>query len=234
MAAMDHDRVIVALDVDSRATAAGLVGHLGDACGHYKVGLELLTSAGPDVIGDLTAAGKRVFLDLKLFEIPNSVAGAVHAAGRLGVGLVTVHAMGGPAILRAAAEAAARYPGLRVLALTVVTSMTDADLTAVGIPDPVSTQVPRLARLAVENGCDGVVASPAEIATIRAAVGPEALIVTPGVGLSTDPADHARTGTPAAAFADGATHIVVGRGVTRAPDPAEALRAIRANVTGVG
>ncbi|GLZ81531.1 orotidine 5'-phosphate decarboxylase [Actinorhabdospora filicis] len=234
---MDHDRVIVALDVDSREAADDLVARLGDDCGHYKVGLELLTSVGPDVVRDLVTAGKRVFLDLKLFEIPNSVAGAVHAAGRLGAGLVTVHAMGGPAIMRAAVEAAAAHPGLRVLALTVVTSMTDADLAAIGVTDPVATQVPRLARLAIDSGCHGVVASPAEVPAIRAATGPGALIVTPGVGVSADPAgsgEHARPGTPAAAYAAGATHIVVGRGVTRAEDPLEALRRIRENAALAG
>ncbi|SEB62127.1 orotidine-5'-phosphate decarboxylase [Streptomyces sp. 2131.1] len=224
-------QIIVALDCDSRAAADVLVEQLGEACGAYKVGLELLTAAGPDAVKALVAQGKEVFLDLKLFEIPHSVAGAVRAAGTLGVSMVTVHGMGGSGIVSAAVEAARDFPGLRVLALTVVTSITDADLADIGVGDGVDEQVLRLARLAQRVGCHGVIASPQDVAALRSALGPDALIITPGVTLSWEsPAEHARPGTPHAAIAAGASHVVVGRAVTRAADPATAFRAVRASL----
>lgn len=178
------------------------------------------------------AQGKEVFLDLKLFEIPNSVAGAVvRAAGALGVSMVTVHSMGGVGIMRAAVDAAGDFPGLRVLAVTVVTSMTDADLTDIGVDDPAQEQVLRLARLADKAGCHGVIASPQDVATLRSELRTDALIVTPGVTLPGEsPAEHARPDTPRAAIAGGASPVVVGRTVTRATDPAAALRAVRADI----
>ncbi|MEU9476042.1 orotidine-5'-phosphate decarboxylase [Streptomyces sp. NPDC048191] len=223
-----NNRIIVALDCDNRATAEDLVDRLGDECGFYKVGLELLTAAGPDFVQHLVGRGKEVFLDLKLFEIPHSVAGAVRAAGALGVSMVTVHSMGGTGIVSAAVEAARAFPDLRILALTVVTSMTDEDLADIGVRASAEEQVLRLARLAEKAGCHGVIASPQEAAALRDALGPDALIVTPGITLPGDsPADHARPGTPRAALSDGASHVVVGRTVTRAEDPAAALRRVR-------
>jgi orotidine-5'-phosphate decarboxylase len=231
---MDPDQqIIVALDFDNRPAAEALVERLGERCTHYKVGLELLTAAGPEFVAWLVARGKEVFLDLKLFEIPNSVAGAVRAAGALGVSMVTVHGMGGAGILGAAVAAARDFPGLRVLALTVVTSMTDADLAEVGVSAPVEQQVLRLAALADRAGCHGVIASPQEVAALRELMGPEALIVTPGVALpGTSAGEHARAAAPGAAIAAGASHVVVGRGVSRAADPAAALALVRADVTG--
>lgn len=225
--------MIVALDCDNRAAADVLVEQLGEECRVYKVGLQLLTAAGPDVIRGLVGQGKEVFLDLKLFEIPHSVAGAVRAAGALGVSMVTVHGMGGSGIVSAAVEAARGFPGMRVLALTVVTSMTDADLADIGVGDGVDEQVLRLARLAQRAGCHGVIASPQDVAALRSMLGPDALIVTPGVTLSGEsPAEHARPGTPYAAIAAGASHVVVGRTVTRATDPATAFRLVRASLAG--
>ncbi|MFE9428643.1 orotidine-5'-phosphate decarboxylase [Kitasatospora sp. NPDC006697] len=224
-------RVIVALDFDNRAAAEALVERLGRECGFYKVGLELLTAAGPEFVRWLVGREKRVFLDLKLFEIPNSVAGAVRAAGALGVSMVTVHAMGGRGILAAAVGAAKEFPELRVLALTVVTSMTDADLAELGIAGSTETQVLRLARLARAAGCAGVVASPQEAALLRAELGEAALIVTPGVAQpGVTATDHARAATPQAAFAAGASHLVVGRGVARAADPPAAFRLVCADL----
>jgi orotidine-5'-phosphate decarboxylase len=224
-------QIIVALDCDNRATADDIVARLGDECRFYKVGLELLTAVGPRFVEHLVAQGKEVFLDLKLFEIPNSVAGAVRAAGALGVSMVTVHSMGGAGIMRAAVDAAADFPGLRVLALTVVTSMTDADLADIGVDDPAQEQVLRLARLADKAGCHGVIASPQDVATLRSELGADALIVTPGVVLPGEsPAEHARTDSPCAAIAGGASHVVVGRAVTRATDPAAAFRTVRADI----
>jgi orotidine-5'-phosphate decarboxylase len=156
----------------------------------------------------------------------------VRAAGELGVSMVTVHAMGGTGIMSAAVDAARDHPGLRVLALTVVTSMTDADLADIGVPDPTEAQALRLARLAERAGCHGVIASPREVAPLRALLGSDAVIVTPGVTLPDEsPAEHARPGTPRAAVTDGASHVVVGRSITRAPDPLCALRRIRADLS---
>ncbi|MEU6370253.1 orotidine-5'-phosphate decarboxylase [Streptomyces sp. NPDC046931] len=226
-----NNQIIVALDCDSRPAADGIVDQLGDDCGFYKVGLELLTVAGPDFIKHLVARGKRVFLDLKLFEIPNSVAGAVRAAGALGVSMVTVHSMGGTGIMTAAVDAARDFPDLRILALTVVTSMTDEDLADIGVRDSAMEQVVRLARLAGKAGCHGVIASPQDVGALRSALGAAALIVTPGVSLPGDSsAEHARPGTPGAALADGASHVIVGRTVTRAADPAAAFRRVRAGL----
>jgi orotidine-5'-phosphate decarboxylase len=227
-----NNQIIVALDCDDRAAAEDIVDRLGDECRFYKVGLELLTVAGPDFVKLLVARGKEVFLDLKLFEIPNSVAGAVRAAGALGVSMVTVHGMGGPGIMTAAVDAARAFPGLRVLALTVVTSMTDQDLADIGVGGSAEEQVLRLARLAGKAGCHGVVASPQEVAALRGALGAGALIVTPGVALPGDgsPGEHARPGTPRAAVAAGASHVVVGRTVTRAADPAAAFRLVRTSI----
>ncbi|MFI6108124.1 orotidine-5'-phosphate decarboxylase [Streptomyces sp. NPDC051310] len=226
---MDEDsRIIVALDCDNRAAADDIVDRLGDECRFYKVGLELLTAVGPDVVTSLVARGKEVFLDLKLFEIPNSVAGAVRAAGALGASLVTVHGMGGRGIMAAAVDAARDFPALRILALTVVTSMTDEDLADIGVGNPAEEQVLRLARLADKAGCHGVIASPRDVAALRGALGAGALIVTPGVTLHGEsPSEHARPGTPRAALSAGASHVVVGRTVTRATDPAAAFRLVR-------
>jgi orotidine-5'-phosphate decarboxylase len=221
-------RVIVALDVESSARAAKLVEQLGAATSFYKVGLQLLTADGPAIVRELVAAGKQVFLDLKLFEIPNSVAGAVAAAGQLGVSMVTVHASGGSAVLRAAVEAARPYPQLKVLALTVITSMRDQDLVEVGVNASVQEQVVRLARLAMQAGCHGVVASPQEAQFLRGMLPVGSLIVTPGTQLLGEaPSDQARTATPAEAIRAGATHLVAGRSITRSPNPAAAFAAIR-------
>ncbi|MFD7259766.1 orotidine-5'-phosphate decarboxylase [Streptomyces sp. NPDC059874] len=224
------NRIIVALDFDGRRAAEQVVDRLGDECRFYKVGLELLTAAGPDLVESLVARGNEVFLDLKLFEIPNSVAGAVRAAGALGASMVTVHAMGGTDIMAAAVAAARDFPRLRVLALTVVTSMTGSDLTDIGVNASTEEQVLRLARLASNAGCHGVIASPQEAAQLRDVLGAGSLIVTPGVTLpGTSPTEHARPGTPRAAITAGASHIVVGRSVTRAEDPVAAVRLVRAD-----
>ncbi|MFD8953050.1 orotidine-5'-phosphate decarboxylase [Streptomyces xanthophaeus] len=226
-------RIIVALDFDNRRAADEVVDRLGEECRSYKVGMELLTAAGPDLIERLVAQGKEVFLDLKLFEIPNSVAGAVRAAGSLGVSMVTVHSMGGTGIMSAAVAAARDFPRLRVLALTVVTSMTRFDLADIGVTGSTSTeeQVLRLARLAEGAGCHGVIASPQEAGPLRKALGAGTLIVTPGVALPGEsPGEHARSGTPRGAVAAGASHVVVGRTVTRAADPVAAFRLVRADL----
>jgi orotidine-5'-phosphate decarboxylase len=178
-------------------------------------------------VRQLISAGKQVFLDLKLLEIPNSVAGAVAAAGQLGVSMVTVHASGGLAVLRAAVEAARPYPQLKVLALTVITSMRDKDLPEVGVSATVAEQVVRLTRLAMAAGCHGVVASSQEAPLLREVLPPGSLIVTPGTQLPGEAKnDQARTATPAEAIRAGSTHLVVGRSISRSQDPAATLAAI--------
>ncbi len=214
-------RVIVALDFDSASEAMALVDRLGSSATHYKIGLQLLTSEGPAIVKALVSQGKQVFLDLKLHEIPVSVAGAVAAAGRLGVRMVTVHASGGTAVLQAAVAAAKPFPGLKVLALTVITSLSDEDLKDVGVPDAVPVQVARLARLAMAAGCHGVIASPDEAALLKEMLPAGALIVTPGIQLSASA--QTRSASAEAAIRAGATHVLIGRSVTRAADPLEAF-----------
>jgi orotidine-5'-phosphate decarboxylase len=223
--------IIVSLDFDSAPKAFELVNQLGSSAQFYKVGLQLLTAEGPAVVRDLISSGKEVFLDLKLHEIPNSVAGAVAAAGVLGASMVTVHASGGSAVLRAAVDAARPYAGLRVLALTVITSLRDKDLAELGLTATVSEQVIRLARLAAAAGCHGVVASAHEARLLRDVLPTEMLIVTPGTQLETDAMnDQARVATPFDAIRWGASHLVIGRSISRSPNPLGALAAIQAQV----
>lgn len=216
------EQLVVALDVPTQAEAATLVARLGESVHIYKVGLGLYTAEGPRIVRDLVASGKKVFLDLKYHDIPNTVAAAVRAAARLKVSMLTVHAAGGLKMLQAASEAARESPNLKILAVTVLTSMNDQDLHAVGIPDEVKEQVLRLASLALNAGCHGVVSSAQEVRLLRAKFGSEFLAVTPGVrprGASAG--DQARVVTPAEAIAAGATHIVVGRPIIAAANPAE-------------
>lgn len=217
--------VIVALDYPTRTEAMRLVAELGSDATLYKVGLQLLTEEGPDVVRELVANGKRVFLDLKLHEIPNSVAGAVRAAGRLGASMVTVHASAGGAVLRAAVAAAEPFPELSVLALTVITSLTDKDLPEIGLHPSVRQQVERLATLAANTGCQGVVASVNEASYLAKLLPSGMLIVTPGIQFAGAKAnDQARTATPADAKRAGASHIVVGRSITHATSPRAAYQ----------
>ncbi len=244
-------RLIVALDVSTAAAAKKLVAAAGDSAGMFKVGKQLFTAEGPQLVRYLVAsaaeggAGVKVFLDLKFHDIPNTVGAAVAEAGKLGATMVTVHASGGSKMLRAAAEAAKPYPGLTVLAVTVLTSMAQQDLAEIGYcaddggAITVEAQVLRLAGLALRAGCGGIVASAHEAAAIRQRFGTgfggfdgfdgfgDFAIVTPGVRPSgTAAGDQSRVVTPAQAIAAGATHIVVGRPITEASDPAAAARAI--------
>lgn len=214
--------IIVALDFDSANKALELVALLGDSAGFYKVGLQLLTAEGPAVVRKLISDGKEIYLDLKLHEIPASVAAAVAAAGALGASMVTVHASGGSAVLQAAVEAARPYPKLSVLALTVITSMRDEDLTELGLTATVQEQVVRLAKLAAAAGCHGVVASALEARLLRQLLPPEMFIVTPGTELKRGVRnEHASVATPFDAIRWGATHLVVGRSISRSENPSE-------------
>lgn len=200
---------------------------LGDSVSFYKVGLEVFTAAGPGLVQELVSKGKKVFLDLKLHEIPNSVAGGARSAAALGASMVTVHASGGPEVLRAAAEVQREHPGLVALAVTVLTSLSAADLHRIGIHSSPEEQVLRLAKLAQQEGCGGVVASPQEAAMLRKELGPGMAIVTPGIRpTGSEAGDQQRIATPEAAIRAGASHLVVGRPITRAKDPKAAAEAI--------
>ncbi|MBX7229406.1 MAG: orotidine-5'-phosphate decarboxylase [Burkholderiaceae bacterium] len=220
-------RIIIALDFENLATAMHLVKQLGDSAKFYKVGLQLLTAEGPSVVQALISAGKQVFLDLKLFEIPNSVAGAVRAAGQLGVSMVTVHAMAGSTVLRAAVEAARPFPHLKILGLTVISSMREADLYEVGVKVSIAEQGIRLAQLATAAACQGIVASPQEVALLRRILPTELLLVTPGIQLPGHlKNDQARICTPEQALDAGASHLVIGRSISHSENPAATFSAI--------
>jgi len=223
-----RQRLIVALDVSSAAAAHRIVAAVGDSASHYKLGMQLYTAEGPQLVRDLVASGERVFLDLKYHDIPNTVAAAVTEAAHLGISMLTVHASGGGPMLRAACDSARNVnPELIVLAVTVLTSLNDQDLDQLGVQGRVQDQVLRLARLALASGCHGVVASAREARPLRQELKDGFAIVTPGVRPAGEPhGDQARVVTPAEAIAAGATQIVVGRPITDAADPAAAARAI--------
>lgn len=223
-----RQHLIVALDVASAAAARKTVAAVGDSVSTYKVGMQLYTAEGPQVVRELVAGRKKVFLDLKYHDIPNTVRSAVHEAAKLGVSMLTVHAAGGGKMLRAATEAARGVnPALMVLAVTVLTSMDDQDLDKIGVRGRVVDQALRMAALALADGCQGVVASGREASALRSELGDEFAIVTPGVRpVGADRGDQSRVVTPAEAIAAGATHIVVGRPIIAAPDPAAEVRAI--------
>lgn len=225
-----RERLIVALDVSSAKDAQKIVFSLGDAVQLYKIGMQLYTAEGPQMVRNLVASGRKVFLDLKYHDIPNTVAAAVREAAQLGVSMLTVHASGGTKMLHAAVEAAReKGSGPEILAVTVLTSMDDQDLNETGIHGPVEDQVVWLASLALDSKCAGVVSSPREVKTLRAKLGNDFLVVTPGVRpAGAAHGDQARVATPAEAIAAGATHIVVGRPITAAENPsAEAAKILQ-------
>jgi orotidine-5'-phosphate decarboxylase len=221
-----RDRLIVALDVPKPDDARALVDRLAGHVGLFKVGSQIFTLAGPVLVREIVARGQRVFLDLKFHDIPNTVAGAVASASRLGVSLVDVHGLGGRAMMEAAAGALPAM-GTRLLAVTILTSHDEETLDEIGVNGSMAESVRRLALLAKEAGADGVVASPHEVAIVREACGSGFLIVTPGIRpAGAAPGDQARAATPTAALAAGADYLVVGRPITAAADPAAAADAI--------
>jgi orotidine-5'-phosphate decarboxylase len=223
------NRLIAALDTPTRADADAFVDKLRGAPSWVKIGLELFCSEGPSIVRDYAARGLSVMLDLKLHDIPETVARATARVAALGAGLLTVHAGGGRAMLEAAVKNAG---DMRVLAVTVLTSMDDADLADVGAQGPVGELVQRRAQLAVRAGCHGIVASPHEVTSVRASVPESFLIVTPGVRPTGSAAgDQKRVMTPLQARASGADMIVVGRPLRDALDPAAAARAIIAELS---
>jgi orotidine-5'-phosphate decarboxylase len=221
-----RDRLIVALDVPKADAARALVDRLAGGVGMFKVGSQLFTAAGPDLVHEIVTRGEKVFLDLKFHDIPNTVAGAVASASRLGVSLVDVHGLGGRAMIEAGVGALPAM-GTRLLAITVLTSHDEKSLGQIGVNGSMAESVRRLAVLAREAGADGVVASPHEVALIRAACGSGFLIVTPGIRPAGAAAgDQVRAATPSAALAAGADYLVVGRPITEAADPRAAAEAI--------
>lgn len=235
-----EDRLIVALDFPTGEQAKALVRDLGPAVRFYKVGMELYYAAGNEIIKFLNDQGKQVFLDLKLQDIPNTVAGALKVLTALGVDIINVHAVGGPKMLQTARAAvteqaaALKIQAPKLIAVTILTSMDAAQFAALNYKNTIPEQVVALARLARECGLDGVVASPLEAAAIRQACGPDFLIVTPGVRpAGAAQGDQSRVATPAGAIKNGASHIVVGRPITQAADKKAAAAAIVAEIRNV-
>ncbi len=223
--------LIIALDVPSAAAIPDVVSRLPEAVRFYKVGLELFVAAGPDALTYLQQRGKRIFLDLKLHDIPRTVARAVASASRYGVSLLTVHAGGGRAMLSAAVEA--RPDGMQLVAVTTLTSLDQSDLEELGVTRDIQEHTVSLGSLAVSCGIDGLVCSPLEIASFRHRLGPEPVIITPGIRpAGGELADQKRVATPAMAVADGASYLVVGRPVLEARNPGLAAEQILQEIDG--
>ena len=223
-----RQRLIVALDVPDTASAMHLIAQLDQTCSWFKVGLELFIAAGPSILEPIIARGHNVFLDLKLHDIPNTVAGAVHSAAALGVRMLTLHAGGVPAMLSAALDAVAGHSNPpELLAVTVLTSMDAGQLHATGVGRLPSSQVELLAKMGLEAGIRGFVCSPQEVASLRQLPGPSGVLVIPGIRPAGSAiGDQKRIAGPAEALRSGASYLVIGRPITQAPQPAEAATEI--------
>ncbi|MEP7078892.1 MAG: orotidine-5'-phosphate decarboxylase [Chthoniobacterales bacterium] len=220
-----RERIIVALDVSSTAEAIAIVAKLGDSVAHYKIGLQLYTAEGPDVVRAVARTGAKIFLDLKLHDIPNTVGKAVASAARLGVNMLTIHLSGGRSMIEAALAAGTN--GLTLLGVTVLTSMDSATLASVGIDDATDRQVLRLGLLGHAAGLRGLVASPLELRPLRSALGADVIIVTPGVRpVWAEAGDQKRFMTPRDAIQNGADYLVIGRPITAHKNPKEAVERI--------
>ena len=231
------DKLIIALDVDTPTKALDLVKQLHSVAGMFKVGAQLFTAAGPQIVRDILNHDSKVFLDLKFHDIPHQVAGAARSAAELGVSLFTIHASGGSEMMKRAVDSVNEVEaktGWRssVLAISVLTSIDQTILAEIGVPSTLSESVLRLVKLAEASGVDGVVASPQEIESIRRTVSnPEFLVVTPGIRPAINEAeDQKRVATPSAAIAAGASYLVVGRPITGATDPLAAAHKILAEM----
>ena len=215
------DKIIVALDVATKAQALALVEQLRDKISFFKIGLQLYTAEGPEIVRAVLATGVKVFLDLKLHDIPDTVARAVESASSLGVQMLTIHLSGGAQMIQAAT---ARKGKMSILGVTVLTSANDQTLRETGISDKLDKQVVRLAKLGIENGIDGIVASPHEIKSLRAEFGDKVKIVVPGIRPSwSEPDDQKRFMTPREAIEAGADYLVIGRPITGHKNPREAV-----------
>ena len=223
-----HNPIIVALDVESAAEARALVTRIGSRVNFYKVGMELYAAAGIEYIRELLGQGKQVFLDLKFYDIPETVSRAAARVAETGVRFLTVHAAA--SVMRAAVKGRAGS-GLRILGVTVLTSFGPEDMEDFDYQGTIADLVERRARKAMDVGADGVIASPLEAARLRAILGPEALIVTPGIrSAGADRGDQKRVATPAQAIRDGADYLVIGRQITRAADPAAEAERVLAEI----
>jgi len=227
-----RSRLIVALDLPDRPQALRAVETLAGHVGTFKVGLELFVSEGPAIVSAIVERGERVFLDLKLHDIPNTVAGAVRSACNLGVQMLTLHAAGGRSMLEAALEAAHASPRPPLLlAVTALTSLSGEQIRSMGVQESAEAWVERLAGIALQSGVDGLVTSPLEVARLRAIAGPDVKLVTPGIRpAGSDAQDQARKAEPGQAILAGADYLVVGRPILRAADPAEAASLIVAEI----
>jgi orotidine-5'-phosphate decarboxylase len=224
------DKIIVALDVPSKKEALGLVAQLRDQTSFFKIGLQLFAAEGPALVREIVGAGAQVFLDLKLHDIPNTVARAMESIGELGVAMTTIHLSGGAEMIRAAIEAGKE--NMSILGVTVLTSATEQTLHDVGVNDKIDNHVLRLAALGLAANIDGLVASPHEIKILRARCGDKIKIVAPGVRPSgSEAGDQKRFMTPREAVEAGADHLVIGRPITTAADPAAALKRILDELT---
>ena len=226
-----RDRLIVALDFAEPSQALDLVCDLGREVAFFKIGLQLFTVAGPEIVRAVTGAGAKVFLDLKLHDIPNTVAKAVEAAGELGVGMLTLHLCGGRRMIEGAV--AVCPPNLLLLGVTVLTSSDEMVLRETGVESSVADQTLRLARLGLESGIGGLIASPHEVAILREQLGESLVLITPGVRPTWAAADdQKRFATPQEAVRQGADYLVIGRPITADPDPREAVQRIIAEMQG--
>lgn len=233
MPAKQPCELILALDVPDIKDARAILKQLGDDLKWVKIGLQLFTKYGPDIVKEVADQGYTIFLDLKLHDIPNTVASAITSLKGLPIGLLTLHTLGGPEMMRRANEARSEHlPNLNLLGVTVLTSMDRSQLGAIGIDDSTEDQVLRLARLGLESGLQGLVCAPLEIDSLREVLGSEPILVTPGIrpaGAALD--DQSRVATPAEAARQGASYIVVGRPILRADDPKAVIKQIRAELT---
>ena len=221
--------LIVALDVPTAKQIPEVLRQLPESVSFYKVGLELYTAEGPQALAYLKDAGKKVFLDLKLHDIPRTVARAVESATSLGVDILTVHACGGRAMLEAAAEAGNNR--LNIVAVTVLTSLDQTDLETIGVQRELRSHILALGNLAIESGIQGLVCSPLETRSFRETLGPDPILITPGIRpAGTEAGDQKRIATPAMAATDGASYIVVGRPILEAPNPGLAAEQIIAEL----
>ncbi len=223
-----RSRLIVALDLPDQAAALDAVGKLAGRVGCFKLGLEIFVREGPGLVQEILGRGERVFLDLKLHDIPNTVAGAVRSACRLGVHMLTLHASGGRRMLEAARDAAASMPAPpMLLAVTALTSLSEDETRSIGVGEAVTAWVERLAGVAYDAGLSGLVASPLEVAGLRRRYGDRLKIVTPGIRVAgTETQDQSRTAEPGQAILAGADYLVVGRPILRAPDPGAAAEVL--------
>jgi orotidine-5'-phosphate decarboxylase len=225
------DKIIVALDVPTKKEALGLVEQLRKQISFFKIGLELFTAAGPTVVRDVLKSGAKVFLDLKLYDIPNTVAHAIESAAALGVQMVTVHLSGGEAMVKAAV--AARPTNLSILGVTVLTSLDEASIRALGISSTIEEQVSRLAKMGVAAGVDGLVVSPQEIEVIRPQFGDNIELVVPGIRPAwSETGDQKRIMTPREALETGADYLVIGRPITADKNPRQAVKKILDEING--